>query len=130
MNCKQLFRVVLAGSLALVVFSLTPALHSQTARRSRLYASPDARSAFATTMERQMRVQGTDVRVQLAGDSLDTLQVEWPAVHPRDIYGFVTSPAAQQALRMGFSTVVFTSGSRRWEYNLTRESMISSRGNL
>jgi hypothetical protein len=129
MNRKQHFRVVLAGSLALVVLSLTPALHSQTARRSRPSASPDVRSAFATTMERQMRAQGTDVRVQLAGDSRDTLQVEWPAVRRSDIYGFVTSPAVQQALRMGFSTVVVTNGSRRWEYNLTQESMISSPDN-
>jgi hypothetical protein len=77
-----------------------------------------------------MRAQGSDVRVQLAGDALDTLRVDWPAIHRSDIYGFVTSPAAQEALRMGFSNVLFTNGKRRWEYNLTRESMISSPQNL
>ena len=77
-----------------------------------------------------MRAQGTDVRVQLDGDALDTLRIEWPAVHRSDIYRFVTSSAAEQARRMGFASVVFTNGSRRWEYNLTRESMISSAENL
>ena len=77
-----------------------------------------------------MRANGVDAKVQLAGESLNVLQVEWPAVHRSDIYSFVTSPAAGQALRMGFEKVVFTNGSQRWEYNLRRESMISSPENL
>jgi hypothetical protein len=122
MTNKQLLRTVLAGFLAVVFFSFTPALHSQSAHA----VSPNVRSHFATTLEREMRAQGTDVRIQLDGDALDTLRVDWPAVHRSDIYRFVTSPAAQQAVRKGFSKVVFSNGSRRWEYDLTRESMISS----
>ena len=126
MTIRKSLRTVMACSLALGAFSLLPALQSQTKRS----ASPDARSSFATTLERQMRSKGTDVRVQLEGEALDTLRIEWPAVHRGDIYRFVTSPAAQRAVRMGFSSVLFTNGSQRWEYNLKRESMVSSPENL
>jgi hypothetical protein len=77
-----------------------------------------------------MRSEGTDVRIQLVGDALDTLRLEWPTVHRSDIYRFVNSPAAKRAVRMGFSSVLFTNGSHRWEYNLARESMVSSPENL
>jgi hypothetical protein len=133
MTIKKSLRTVMACSLALGAFSFLPVLQSQTSRsltEPHLTASPDARSSFATTLERQMRSKGNDVRVQLEGDALDTLRIEWPTVHRSDIYRFVTSPAAQRAVRMGFSSVLFTNGSQRWEYNLTRESMVSSPENL
>ncbi|HMK21126.1 MAG TPA: hypothetical protein VK466_02260 [Terriglobales bacterium] len=124
MTSKQHFGTVLASSLALALFTFVPAVQSQTLPQQP--ASPDARSSYATTMERQMRAQGTDVRVQLDGDALDTLRVEWPTVHRSDIYRFVTSPVAKQIQHLGFSKVIFTNGSHRWEYNLTQESMISA----
>ena len=133
MTIKKPLGTVMACSLALAAFSLSPALQSQTTRSSHVphvAASPDARSSFATALERQMRSQGTDVRVQLEGDARDTLRIEWPTVHRSDIYRFVTSPAAHRAAHMGFSSVLFTNGSHRWEYNLTRESMVSSPENL
>lgn len=77
-----------------------------------------------------MRARGTDLRVQLDGDALDTLRIEWPTIHRRDVFRFVTSPAAEQARQMGFTSIVFTNGGHRWEYSLTRESMISSPENL
>ena len=133
MTMKKPFGTVMASSLVLAVFSLTPALQSQTGAsvpKNSVVASVDARSDFATTIERQMRAKGVDAKVQLAGESLNVLQVEWPAVHRSNIYTFVTSPAAGQALGMGFESVVFTNGNQRWEYNLRRESMISSPENL
>ena len=132
MTIKKHLGTVMASSLALAAFSLMPSLQSQTAHSQRAVASAsqDARSSFATALERQMRSQGTDVRVQLEGDTLDTLRVEWPTLRRSDIYRFVTSSAAQQAVRMGFSSVLFTNGTQRWEYNLIRESMISSPENL
>jgi hypothetical protein len=133
MTIKKSLGTVMACSLALIAFSLSPALQSQTKRSSNVQrgaASSDARSSFATTLERQMRSEGTDVRIQLEGDALDTLRLEWPTVHRSDIYRFVNSPEAQRAVRMGFTSVLFTNGSRRWEYNLTRESMVSSPENL
>jgi|GEM_PF-3320435 hypothetical protein len=127
MTKNQFLGSVLAASLAVAVCSLTPALHSQTAPSSRAdVSSPDVRSTFATNLEGRMRAQGTDVSVQLDGEALDSLRIEWPTIHRSDIYRFVTSAAAEQARRMGFTSVVFTNGSRRWEYSLTRESMISS----
>ena len=133
MTMKKPFRTVMASSLVLAGFSLTPALQSQTAAivpQNSVVASMDARSGYATTLERQMRAKGVDAKVELAGESLTVLQVEWRSVHRSDIYSFVTSPAAVQALRMGFENVVFTNGSQRWEYNLRRESMVSSPANL
>jgi hypothetical protein len=133
MTMKKPFGTVMASSLVLAAFSLTPALQSQTAAivpQNPVVASIDVRSDFATTLERQMRAKGVDAKVQLAGESLEILQVEWTAVHRSNIYSFVTSPAAGQALRMGFETVVFSNGSQRWEYNLRQESMISTPENL
>ena len=134
MTIKKPLGTVMASSLVLAAFTYTPALQCQTARAASLpqtsvAASLDTRSNFATNFERQMRANGVDAKAQLAGDSLEILQVEWPALHRSDIYSFVTSAAAQQALGMGLAKVVFTNRSQRWEYDLRRESMISSTEN-
>lgn len=131
MTIQKSLGTVMASSLVLAAFTFTPALQSQTARtasapQTSVAASLDTRSSFATNFERQMRANGVDAKAQLAGDSLEILQVEWPAIHRSNIYSFVTSPVARQALGMGFTKVVFTNSTQRWEYDLRRESMVSS----
>ena len=132
---KVKFATLLGSSLVLALVTLGSAAQSRNAATTStqpkvVAASMETRSDFATTLEAQLRSRGVDARVQLDGDNRDVLRIDWPTIHRSDIYHFVTSPAAQQALRMGFSTVLFTNGKQRWEYNLTRESMISSPENL
>lgn len=86
----------------------------------------ESRSGFATILEGQLRQQGADARVQLDGDRRDDLRIEWQGVRRSDIYSFVSSSAAQDARRMGFASVTFSNGTRRWDYNLSRESMVVS----
>ena len=89
-------------------------------------ASMDSRSAFATTIENQLRQRGVDARVQLDGDARDVLHVEWTTVRRGDIFYFVNSSVADNAQQMGFKTVVFTDGQQRWDYDVARESMVWS----
>lgn len=84
------------------------------------------RSAFATSLETQLRQQGADARIQLDGDHREVLHIEWQNVHRSDIYSMVNSNLAQKALHMGFTSFVFSSGNQRWDYDLTRESMVRS----
>ena len=86
----------------------------------------ETRSAFATSFETQLRQKGADARVQLDGDRREVLHIEWQNLHRSDIYGLVTSAAAEDAMRMGFTSFVFSSGNQRWDYDLTRESMVRS----
>jgi hypothetical protein len=87
-------------------------------------ASMDSRSVYATDVENQLRGRGIDARVQLAGDSRDVLQVEWASVRQSAIYSFVNSNVADNAKTMGFSSIEITDGLQRWDYDLTRESMV------
>jgi type II secretory pathway pseudopilin PulG len=84
----------------------------------------DARSAFATITETQLRQRGLDARVQLAGDARDVLRIDWQNAGRRDIYSFVNSAAMAGASARGFKSIVFTSGQQRWDYDLARESMV------
>lgn len=86
----------------------------------------ETRSAFATSLETQLRQQGADARVQLDGDRRDGLHIEWQNIHRSDIYNLVTSAAAAQARNIGFTSFVFSSRNQRWDYDLARESMIRS----
>jgi hypothetical protein len=88
--------------------------------------SIDSRSAFATGMENQLRQRGVDARVQLDGDARDVLHVEWTTVRRGDIFYFVNSSVAENAQQLGFTTVVFTDGQQRWDYDVARESMVWS----
>jgi hypothetical protein len=86
----------------------------------------ETRSDFATSLESQLRSRGIDAHVQLDGDSRDVLRIEWPSIHRSDVRSFVMSASAQRARQMGFSSVVFTNGKQRWDYDLARESMVWS----
>lgn len=90
-------------------------------------ATMETRSAFATEFENQLRHRGIVAYVQLDGDARDVLRVDWQTVSRRDIYGFVNSSLMRTTVpAMGFKTVVFSNGERRWEYDLARESMVMS----
>lgn len=93
-------------------------------------ASMETRSNFATTLENQLRQRGADARIQLDGDRRDVLRVEWQGVRRSDIYAFVNSVSVQEAKQLGFSTIVFTNGNLRWDYDLARESMVWSPAQL
>ena len=118
----------LGGCLILASLAFVSMAQSQNrgARHSSAVASMDARSAFATGMENQLRQRGIDARVQLAGDARDVLHVEWTSVRRSDIFFFVNSTVVETAKQMGFATVVFTDGQHRWDYNVARESMVWS----
>jgi hypothetical protein len=111
--------------LALAVVSVAQS-QNHGARHGSVVASLDSRSAFATSMENQLRQRGIDARVQLAGDARDVLQVEWTNVRRNDIFSFVNSAVVENAKQMGFATVVFTDGQQRWDYSVARESMVWS----
>ena len=59
-----------------------------------------------------------------AGDARDVLQVEWTSVGHSDIYSFVNSNVSDNAKQMGFTSIEFIDGQRRWDYDLARESMV------
>jgi hypothetical protein len=119
----------LGGGLILACLALVSVAQSQNrgARHASVVASMDSRSAFATGVENQLRQRGIDARVQLAGDARDVLHVEWTSVRRSDLFSFVNSTVVENAKQMGFSTVVFTDGQQRWDYNVARESMVWSR---
>ena len=124
----------MGGCLALAALAFAPIARSQsnlpTQTQGSAMSSMETRSAFATSVENQLRQSGADVRVQLDGDRRDVLRVEWQGARRGDIFRFVTSDAANHASRMGFSSFVFTNGTQRWEYNVSRESMITSPAQL
>jgi hypothetical protein len=100
---------------------------SALAQSHRLQPSMEARSAFATSIETQMRQGGIDAQVQLEGDQRDQLRVQWNGVNSRNIYAFVTSNSVRNTVGViGFKTIVFTHGTQRWEYDVARESMVWS----
>lgn len=126
---------MIGSCLALSALALAPIAQSQSnvspqAQRPVAISSMEARSSFATTIENQLRQRGMDARVQLDGDGRDVLRIDWQGARRSDIYQFVNSSATQAARQMGFSSVVFTDGNLRWDYNLARESMVWSPAQL
>ena len=119
----------LALAILLVLTSLgQPSLaHSRASTATLARPTMEARSAFATGIEHQLRQAGVDARVQLDGDQRDVLRIEWQAAGRRDIYAFVNSSAVPSGAQLiGFRSMVFTSGAQRWDYDLARESMVWS----
>ena len=116
----------LGGCLLLATLALVSAAQSQGHAwlMSSAVASMDSRSAYATDIESQLRRRGVDAHVQLAGDARDVLQVEWTSVGHSDIYSFVNSNVSDNAKQMGFTSIEFIDGQRRWDYDLARESMV------
>ena len=128
---KTNFRILVGTGLALCTFAFAPIARSQSkvstpSQRPAAVASMESRSGFATNLETQLRQQGAEARVQLDGDRRDDLHVEWQGVRRSDIYSFVNSSAAQDAHRMGFASFTFSNGHQRWDYDLSRESMVVS----
>lgn len=125
---------LMGSCLVLAALSMPMLAQSQqqgpASSRSSGVASMETRSAFATTIENQLRQRGFDARVQLQGDRRDILHIQWQAVRRSDIYNFVTSSIMRDARQMGFTQVVFTNGQQLWEYDLARESMIWSPAQL
>jgi hypothetical protein len=118
----------LGGCLLLATLALVSVAQSQSHAwlMSSAVDSMDTRSAYATDIETQLRGQGVDARVQLSGDARDVLQVEWTSVRQSAIYSFVNSNIAENAKKMGFSSIEIIDGLQRWDYNLSRESMVWS----
>jgi hypothetical protein len=84
------------------------------------------RSDFASRIENQLRQHGMDARVQLDGDSRDLLRIESRQLGRSDVYSFVNSMSGRQARQIGFSAIIFSNDKQHWDYDLARESMISS----
>lgn len=119
----------LAGcGLALAILGTVVWLSQPTALAQSHAVKPtmEARSAFATSIEGQLRQRGIDARVQLEGDRRDVLLIDWQTVRHSDIFAFVSSAAVRDAAGRGFRIVSFTSGGQRWNYDLTKESMVWS----
>jgi hypothetical protein len=130
MKTKSLnLRTLMGSCLAFVALAVAPIAQSQSNASSQApatLASMETRSSFATHLENQLRQGGADARVQLGGDYRDVLNIEWQGVHRSDIYNFVTSSAADHARQLGFASFTFTDASQRWDYDLSRESMVVS----
>ena len=118
-SCLALATLILIASLG------QPTLAHSQAAVSQAKPTVETRSAFATSIESQLRQRGIDARVQLDGDKRDVLRIEWQGVSRRDIYGFVNSATVRDAIQpIGFKSIVFANGSQRWDYDLVRESMV------
>ena len=123
--------LALAMFLALTSLVQPSLAHSQATRAPLAKSTMEARSAFATSIEHQLRQAGIDARVQLDGDQRDVLHIDWQGAARRDIYTFVNSASVRcGAQPMGFRSMVFTSGAQRWDYDLARESMVWSPSQL
>jgi hypothetical protein len=119
----------LAGcGLALAILCTLVSLGQPTAlaQSQAVKTTMEARSAFATSIEGQLRQRGIDARVHLEGDRRDVLLIEWQTVRRSGIYAFVGSAAVRDAAARGFRTIAFTNGEQRWDYDLARESMVWS----
>jgi hypothetical protein len=127
------FRAKAASSLGLAICltitALVPAslVHAQSAVAPLRTRSMEARSAFATAIENQLRQAGKDTRVQLDGDQRDVLRIDWQKVSRRDLHAFFNSATANdQAELLGLRTIVVSSGAQRWDYNVARQSLVWS----
>jgi hypothetical protein len=121
-------RTKLAGcgsTLALMLMVASIGAPSAVAQSNFGKPSMEARSAFATRIESELRAQGSDQRLQLAGDQRDVLEVKSPTMSPREVYAFVNSQVTKTGIKgLGFRMLAFSNGQRRWVYNLERESMV------
>lgn len=130
MKIKSNSGTLLGGCLVLTVLSFTPITWSQSnvpgTAHPTAVATMQNRSDFASRIESQLRQGGVDVRVQLDGDSRDSLRIEGQQLGRRDVYSFVNSLSVRQAKQIGFSAIVFSNGKQQWNYDLARESMIWS----
>jgi hypothetical protein len=128
MMTKFDFETVLAACLALACLAFTPIAQSKNPQvvSQNAGGSMESRSFFAIGMENQLRKQGDDARVQLDGDRRDVLLVRWAGVHRNDIFAFVSSHQATEARQLGFTRILVTDGRQRWDYDVTRESMVWS----
>jgi len=126
MMTKFDFETVLAGCLALACLSFTPIAQSRNRPEppKTAVASMDTRSSFAISVENHLRERGTDARVELDGDSRDVLLVNWTGVQRKDIFVFVSSGPAAEAQQLGFTKIIVTDAKQRWDYDVTRESMV------
>lgn len=117
-------------ALGCAILALLPLSFAQTAtfaQPARLSVRPsmEARSAFASRLENQLRQRGFDAKVQLDGDERDRLNIEWPGVSRSALYEFVNSPAVHRTMQpIGFRTIQITSGRQQWDYDVLRESMV------
>jgi len=112
--------------LALVAVVALSLAHAQSSTAMPI-RSMEARSAFATGIENQLRQAGKDARVQLDGDQRDVLRIDWQRLNRRDLNAFFNSEIVQsQAEQVGLRTVVVSSGTQRWDYDLTRQSLVWS----
>jgi hypothetical protein len=128
---KSNLGTLMGGCLVLATLSFAPVAQSQRnatplVSHGGAIASMETRSDFATRVENGLRQGGVDARVQLEGDRRDVLRVDWQGIRRRDIHNFVASATIEDAKRMGFSGIVFANGKQRWDYDLTRESMVWS----
>ncbi len=126
-------RISASRYLALAILLLLTSLGQPSLARSQAstatLAKPtmEARSAFATGIEHQLRQAGIDARVQLDGDQRDVLRIEWQGAGRREIYAFVNSSAVCSGAQLiGFRSMVFSSAAQRWDYDLARESLVWS----
>jgi hypothetical protein len=131
---KSNLGTMVGGCLALALF-VAPVAQSQSnatpqALHGSAVSSMETRSHFATSVENQLRQRGFDAHVKLEGDRRDVLRVDWQGIRRSDIHSFVTSVTVQYARQMGFSAIVFTNGTRQWDYDLARESMVWSPAQL
>jgi len=109
----------------LLLSSMQPAALGQQSRRAVAQPPMEARSAYATTVESQMRQSGIDARVQLDGDQRDTLNIQWTGVSRSAIYNFVSAATVHNVMQpLGFRSIVISSGQQQWSYDLARESMV------
>jgi hypothetical protein len=123
--------LALAVLLALTSLGQPSVVHSQARTAPSAKPTMEARSAFATGIEHQLRQAGIDARVQLDGDQRDVLHIDWQGAGRRDIYGFINSAAVRTGAQpIGFRSMVFTSAAQRWDYDLARESMVWSPSQL
>src|SRR5258708_23653829 len=98
--------------------------HSQATRAPLAKPPMEARSAFATGIEHQLRQAGIDARVQLDGDQRDVLRIEWQGAGRREIYAFVNSSAVCSGAQLiGFRSMVFSSAAQRCDYDLSSASL-------
>ena len=123
--------LALAVLLVLASLGQSSLAHSQASTAQLAKPTMEARSAFATSIEHQLRQAGRDARVQLEGDQRDVLHIEWRGAGRRDVFGFINSAVVRNGAQpIGFRSIVFTSGAQRWDYDLARESMVWSPSQL
>jgi len=131
--CVSNFCTIITASLGLTISIATSSLVPVSSARAQSAVAPfpirsmEARSAFATGIENQLRRAGKDARVQLDGEQREILWIEWQKVSRRDLNTFFNSAIVDsQAELVGLRTIVVTSGAQRWDYDIARQSLVWS----